>query len=186
MGKVFGELITDRLVLKCLNGDYAERVTEYYLRNQNFLKPWEPWRRADFYTILYQLRDMQNQWYLINKGELVKYWIFLKEDREFQKVLGLVSLNDIAGSPHHTCFIGYALDQAEGKKGYMKEAVKAVLDYAFRELELNRIEANIMPHNLDSLKVAKKLGFELSGQMNRFLQIDGQWQEHLCLVRYRS
>ena len=56
-------------------------------------------------------------------------------------------------------FSGYKLDAAYTGKGYMTEAVRLVVEYAFTQLGLHRIEANVMPRNTASLRVVKKNGF---------------------------
>ena len=65
----------------------------------------------------------------------------------------------------------------------MTEAIEAVVDYAFRELRLHRIEANIMPRNAASLAVVRKLGFHEEGLALRYLKINGKWEDHLHMVR---
>ena len=55
-------------------------------------------------------------------------------------------------------FIGYSLDEEQQGKGYMKEAVKLVVEYAFEELELHRIEATTLIDNEKSQRVLKALG----------------------------
>jgi TetR/AcrR family transcriptional regulator len=63
------------------------------------------------------------------------------------------------------CEIGYVLGSAHWGRGYATEALRAVLDYAFRELDLNRLEADIDPHNGASARVLERLGFCKEGHM---------------------
>lgn len=53
---------------------------------------------------------------------------------------------------------------------------------AFRDLELHRIEANIMPHNKASLRVVEKQGFQFEGLAKKYLKIDGKWEDHIHMV----
>lgn len=179
-------LITERLILKVLNGRGAAPVQDYYSRNRDFLKGWEPWRAPEFYTIECQQRDLQNQWTRIRKGELFKVWLFKKDNPALDKVIGLVSLNNIIRGYSKSALIGYGLDQTEVNKGYMTEAARAVISFAFAELKLDKLEANIMPHNLASLKVAEKLGFVQEGALCKYLQINGSWQEHIRMVLFKE
>lgn len=64
----------------------------------------------------------------------------------------------------------------------MTEAVEAVVNHAFHELRLHRIEANIMPRNQASLRVVQKLGFQNEGISRKYLQINGKWEDHIHMV----
>ena len=56
--------------------------------------------------------------------------------------------------------IGYAMeDESFLRKGLMSEAVKAILQLGFQELELNRIEANVDIQNIPSIKILEKNNF---------------------------
>ena len=61
--------------------------------------------------------------------------------------------------------IGYALGKAFWRKGYMHEALSALVDYAFRVLELHRLEAEIDPRNDGSAQSLRRLGFKLEGTL---------------------
>lgn len=63
------------------------------------------------------------------------------------------------------CEIGYALGSAHWGKGYASEALATGIDYAFHELRLNRIEADIDPRNTASGTLLERLGFRKEGYM---------------------
>ena len=81
-----------------------------------------------------------------------------------------------------SCHLGYKLDNDEINKGYMTEAVEKSIDIIFNEFKLHRIEANIMPRNISSLKVAEKLGFYNEGLAYKYLKINGKWEDHIHMV----
>ena len=64
----------------------------------------------------------------------------------------------------------------------MTEAVRETVRIAFEELDLHRIEANIMPRNRASLGVARKAGFYEEGLALKYLQINGVWEDHIHMV----
>lgn len=64
----------------------------------------------------------------------------------------------------------------------MREALQAVIDYAFKQMKLHRIEANIMPANTRSIQLVKSLGFEEEGLAKKYLKINGHWQDHIHYV----
>ena len=59
--------------------------------------------------------------------------------------------------------LGYALASRDWGHGYMNEALEALLDFGFRELVLNRVEADIDPRNVASARSLERLGFEFEG-----------------------
>jgi [ribosomal protein S5]-alanine N-acetyltransferase len=56
--------------------------------------------------------------------------------------------------------------------------VRQGLDVAFRELELHRVQAAVMPINRASIRVLEKTGFREEGLALRYLQINGVWEDH--------
>ena len=63
-------------------------------------------------------------------------------------------------------------------RGLMSEAVSLAVSYAFRELGLHRLEANIQPGNTPSRALAGRLGFRQEGFSPRYLKIGGEWRDH--------
>lgn len=61
--------------------------------------------------------------------------------------------------------IGYALGQPYWGQGYMNEALKRLVQYAFEKLSLNRLEADIDPRNTASAKTLERLGFVKEGRL---------------------
>ena len=75
-------------------------------------------------------------------------------------------------------FLGYAGVPGMQGQGYMREAMALVLDRAFGELGLHRIEANVQPGNEASLALVRGAGFEREGFSPRYLKIGGRWRDH--------
>ena len=63
--------------------------------------------------------------------------------------------------------------------GVMRRALDDVLDLAFGEFELHRVQAAIMPHNERSRTLIKRLGFREIGLAERHLLLDGEWKDHI-------
>lgn len=72
------------------------------------------------------------------------------------------------------CDLGYAMASAWWGKGYQTEALAAMLDFGFRTLDLNRIEADIDPRNEGSARVLEKLGFTREGYMPERWIVNGE------------
>ncbi|HZW82838.1 MAG TPA: GNAT family N-acetyltransferase [Candidatus Deferrimicrobium sp.] len=174
-------LETDRLYLKVLDEHFAPQVLDYYQRNNELLKQWEPLRDREFYTIPSQQNILQGEFDKIQTGQLFRVWLFKKEE-DFRKPIGTVALSNIVRGAFQSCHLGYKLDVQEINQGYMTEAVQAVTRYAFEDLRLHRIEANIIPRNQASMKVVQKLGFYDEGLAKKYLKINGIWEDHIHMV----
>lgn len=174
---------TDRLYLRILKPNYCREVLEYYKRNHNFLKEWEPVRSKDFYTLLYHKRQLSYEYNMFKANKSVRFWIFKKEDN---KLIGNICLSNIIMGNFKSCFMGYKLDKDEINKGYMTEAIYKVVKIMFDDFGLHRIEVNVVPRNERSLKVMEKLNFEQEGYSKRYLEINGKWEDHVHFAVYED
>jgi ribosomal-protein-alanine N-acetyltransferase len=75
--------------------------------------------------------------------------------------------------------IGYGLDRAYWRQGYMLEALQALLSYAFNVLELHRLEADVDPRNVGSIRTLEKLGFQREGFLRERWLVNGEIQDAL-------
>jgi ribosomal-protein-alanine N-acetyltransferase len=64
----------------------------------------------------------------------------------------------------------------------MFDAVRALIPFIFRTLGLHRIEAACLPSNDASRRLLSKVGFRQEGVARRYLQINGEWQDHLLFA----
>ncbi len=93
-------------------------------------------------------------------------------------IVGQVSLNQIFRGPFQNAVAGYWIGAPFTRRGYMRDALRAALAYAFDDLGLHRVEANIIPANEPSIALVRGLGFRLEGLSVRYLRIDGDWRDH--------
>ena len=112
----------------------------------------------------------------LDTGVSARFVLFKRGGRD---VIGTASLTHIHRGPQHSAVLGYALAAAEQGHGYMTEAVKAVVEYAFGQLGLHRIEAGYQPHNRRSAEVLKRAGFVVEGYARDYLLINGRWEDHI-------
>lgn len=99
-------------------------------------------------------------------------------DSESQ-VIATCSISNIVHGVFQSCHLGYSVDKSFEGQGRMRELVQYTIDYVWAELKLHRIIANHMPENKRSKALLKRLGFEREGYAKRFLQIDGEWEDHV-------
>jgi len=67
-------------------------------------------------------------------------------------------------------------------RGVITYALALVLDHCFGAVGLHRIEADVRPENVASLRVVAKLGFAEEGRHRRYLFIDGAWRDHVSFA----
>jgi ribosomal-protein-alanine N-acetyltransferase len=94
------------------------------------------------------------------------------------RLVGFVNINNIVRGPLQSGFLGYGAFAGHAGRGLMTEGLRAVIDRAFGELALHRLEANIQPDNGRSIELVQRLGFEHEGFSRRYLRVDGDWRDH--------
>lgn len=171
-------LHTERLTLKVLDARAADCVAEYFVRNREFMQPWNPQVSEEFFTPGWQAQRLEHDLSELDAGRAVRFWLFNRADAKHARVVGHIALSNIVRGALQGCYLGYMVDQSEGGKGLIVEGGHAVIDYAFDVLKLHRLEANIMPHNARSIRVAEKLGFQREGLSPNYLRINGMWEDH--------
>jgi ribosomal-protein-alanine N-acetyltransferase len=174
------ELHTARLVIRELSADDAELFCDFLLRNKEFFKQWSPAYDEDHGKLEYHRKMLERSKTESADGRHYKFGIFKSDD--LSKIIGSVALSNIVMGPFKSCFLGYRFDEEENSKGYATEAIQRAVKYAFDELKLHRIEANIMPRNKPSIRVAEKCGFIYEGSSAKYLQINGVWEDHMHYV----
>ena len=98
--------------------------------------------------------------------------------RDSDAIMGVINLNNIVRGSFLSASLGYYAMARHAGQGYMQEGVELVKDFAFRELGLHRIEANIQPTNQRSINLVKRCGFVREGYSRAFLHIEGAWRDH--------
>ncbi len=172
---------TSRLILEVLKPEDHEIVLDYYIRNKDFLKLWEPQREDSYFSKSKMMKLLYEDNKKINEGSSLRLWIF-KEDEYKHRTIGSVCINNIIRGVFQSGFLGYKLDKDETGNGYMREALKKGIEVVFNELKLHRLEANIIPRNTASIKVIKSLGFYEEGLAKNYLYINGSWEDHYHYV----
>lgn len=175
---------TARLALRLAAPSFAPALADYYRRNRAFFSAFDPEREEDFFTEAAQRASLEKDAALAAEDRGYRFYLFRKEEPE--TIMGMVGLNNLVRGAFQSCHLGYKLDGDLLCRGYMTEAVRAAADIAFTDLDLHRIEANIMPRNGASLRVAEKAGFYHEGLALKYLRINGVWEDHVHMVLRRE
>jgi len=148
-----------------------------------FLTPWEPRWAPDHLT----RRSFSNRIYWANRvvaaGTALPLFLIRREDGE---LLGAITLDNIRRGPAQSGTLGYWIGEAFARRGYMREAIEAVVHHAFERLDLSRLEAACLPENAASRGVLEKCGFKYEGVAQSYLQISGRWRSHVLYAALRA
>lgn len=173
-------LETERMYLKTSGKRMLKDIMDFHYRNKNFFLPWEAEKNDYYYTKDHHLKMIQAEKEQIRSSSGIDFWLY---DKEKKLLMGKVSVFGIMGGNYSNCMAGYKLDQAYEGGGYMHEALEEVIRFIFEEVNIHRMEINIMPRNKRSIHVAEKLGFELECESRAFVEVNGVWENHLRFVK---
>ncbi|KHK55328.1 phosphinothricin acetyltransferase [Ralstonia sp. A12] len=102
----------------------------------------------------------------------------IARERVSGQIVGVVNLNEIVAGAFQSAYLGYYGMSNFSRKGSMTEALRAAVLYAFNDLGLHRLEANIQPENEASIGLVRRVGFQKEGFSPRYLRINGEWRDH--------
>ena len=112
------------------------------------------------------------------KGGSLYQWGIALADTD--RVVGTVTLAHIARE-HRRAEVGFALAASAWGQGYAAEAVARLVEHAFSDLELHRLEANVDPRNEPSLRLLERLGFTREGLLRDRYHVAGEVQDSLIM-----
>jgi ribosomal-protein-alanine N-acetyltransferase len=99
-------------------------------------------------------------------------------ERRSGRIAGAINISCIVRGHFQSAFLGFWIGQPFARRGYMSEALPLVVRYAFDDLKLHRLEANIQPENAPSLALVRKCGFAKEGFSPKYLKVFGEWRDH--------
>ena len=107
--------------------------------------------------------------------------IFAIRLRESGKLIGSCQLHNI-NPIHSTAELQIRLgDVAERSHGYGSQAVSLLLDFAFKDLNLNRVYLHVFINNAAAIRVYEKVGFALEGILRQAAHIDGKYLDVMAM-----
>ena len=95
------------------------------------------------------------------------------------RLAGQVTIDNIVRGAMRSGHLGYWIDRSAAGRGMASLAVALVCDHAFGAVGLHRLQADIRPENVRSQRLVERLGFRREGLLRRYLDIDGDWRDHL-------
>ncbi|MBK8336958.1 MAG: GNAT family N-acetyltransferase [Sterolibacteriaceae bacterium] len=103
---------------------------------------------------------------------------YLIRDQESGKAAGYIEITNIVRGPLQSGYLGYYMFEGYERRGYMKWALGVIIQRAWKELKLHRLEANIQPGNTASIELVRALGFLKEGYSPEYLKLGGRWRDH--------
>jgi ribosomal-protein-alanine N-acetyltransferase len=170
-------ITTERLILRIGDQSDIDSELQFYRENEEHLGPWFPdsgrmhLSRATMEQFVpeFRKRALHDQGY--------RFQLCLKSDPK--RYAGVLSLSRIQRGPEQTAILGYGIAKILEGQGFMSEAVRAVVRFAFEDLDLHRLEASYSPSNDRSAALLKACGFEIEGTVRGSLLINGKWCDHV-------
>ena len=162
-------LNTSRLSLRAIS---ASDVDDFYAvySNPEVMRYWSTPPLANRDAASQLIKEIGED---VASHNILKWGIALNSD---DKLIGSVTLFHLDFT-HCRAEVGYAQGRAYWGKGYMQEALRAVLTYAFEDLKLHRIEADVDPRNDPSVRTLERLGFQREGYLRERWQVSGELQD---------
>ncbi|MDF5756082.1 GNAT family N-acetyltransferase [Spongiactinospora sp. TRM90649] len=162
-----GQEDSSRVTLNAITADDRDEFVELTRASKDLHHPWMtlPSTPAEFRTYLHRFDHVNAQ------GLLIRV-------RETGAAAGVVNINSIIRGRMQGGSLGYAAFAPNAGHGYMTEGLGMVVRYAFHQLRLHRLEAQIQPDNQASLALVRRLGFHYEGLSPNLLFIDGAWRDH--------
>jgi ribosomal-protein-alanine N-acetyltransferase len=173
-------LLGRRVLLRPLGVSDFSAWSEVRTRSGEWLLRWEPRRLPgqhdvttdrDAFSVRCSARERERQ-----LGTGYGFGIFVEG-----RFAGEINLSSIQRGPFQSAYVGYWIDEAVAGHGYTPEALVVLARFAFDDLRLHRIQISIIPRNSASRRVVEKLKLRDEGIAERYLEIDGVWEDH---VRY--
>lgn len=140
--------------------------------NHEVMRYWSTVPIADVAEARQMLEDIRKQF---QQRTYFKWGIALNSN---DLVIGTCTLFNLH-LDHHRAEVGYALGRDYWGQGYMGEALSALFDFCFSNLDLHRLEADVDPRNANSIKTLERLGFRQEGYLHERWQVGGEVQDAL-------
>lgn len=156
----YRELQSERLLLREITEQDVEDVFEIYSNKEVMLYfadrfPFEKISEAE--TMIREYKEA------LSKNWGMRWGIVLKETGKLIGTCGFHAISEY----DKRIEIGYDLNRDYWQKGIMTEALSLIIDYAFRNTDVNRIEAMVEPPNTGSRALLEKLGFQYEGTLRK-------------------
>lgn len=162
-------------VTRLITLDDAPAIAKLLQVNRGFLAPWEPLRDDSYFTEAGQLAEIRGSLSQYRQGVKLPHVIL----GESGAPAGRINLNNIVRGAFQSGSLGYWVSATETGRGLATAAVRDMVELAFGQLRLHRVEAGTLLHNVGSQRVLERNGFARFGMAPGYVKIAGRWQDHV-------
>ncbi len=170
------ELQSERLYMRPPSIEDAQSWVEVRGRNMTHIQPFDPKWPQDALTPDLFFRRISRQSHEWSLGRACAFLIF---DIHTHALIGGMNINNICRGAAQYASIGFWIDQEFQGQGLMAEAIGLTNNFCFTDLGLHRVNASCLPHNERSKKTLLAAGFKEEGLAEKYLQINGVWEDHI-------
>ena len=164
-------ITTPRLVLRWISEDDVDSIYEIFSDPQ-VMRYWSTVPLANREAAAELQREIAGS---NENNSMLKWGLAL---RDSNTVIGTTTLFHLS-LENGRAEIGYAMARAHWGKGYMNEALNALVTHAFEAMELRRLEADVDPRNAASIRTLERLGFQREGFLRERWHVNGEIQDAL-------
>lgn len=171
------EISGDGLTIRCpQQGDYRA-WRKLRLGSRAFLTPFEPiWTDLELSARSFAAKVRRNR---RDAAYGTEYALLIFQGRKADVLVGGLTLSNIRRRAAQNVTLGYWMGEGFAGKGIMTRSVALILPFVFDTLDLHRIEAACLPENAASRRVLSNNGFQEIGLAENYLQINGDWRDHV-------
>lgn len=150
------------------------------IRDRGYLEQWEPaapgsWEERNSGTA------WPSQWSALRslgrRGLSLPFMILVEDE-----LVGQITVGNVVRGSLCSAWVGYWVAQTRAGGGVATAAVALLADHCFARAGLHRLEATVRPENAPSIRVLEKSGFRREGLFQRYLNVAGEWRDHLCFA----
>ncbi|WP_084219522.1 GNAT family N-acetyltransferase [Spirillospora albida] len=162
---------TGQVMIRRLTADDEEEFIKSAVESIAFHRPWVvvPRSSDSFYRYMDRFKNSDDEAIAVCAGD-------------GDPIVGFINLTAVVRGPYQRAVVGYWVFSKFSRMGYMTRAFPLVYKFAFQDLGLHRLEADIQPGNTRSLRLAKRVGFRREGYSPNFIKIGGDWRDHVRLA----
>lgn len=177
----FMDLQTDRLILRRFRETDAAEFFEYRTDPQVALYQGEGWTN---YTIEQAVEFVKEQ--MNSQPGIPDTWFQIAiELRETGKLIGDCGIHTLSLDPKQV-EIGFTLDRMQQGKGLGTEAVKCLLEYVFKDLDMYRVIASVDVRNYPSFRLLERIGMRREGHFIKNIWYKGEYASEYLYAQLKE
>jgi len=169
--------------LRPLRREDAAALLRLRIISRFHYESFQPAHDDSYFTFAAQQEEIAAGLFAEERGTDYTFGIFFGEgEGEEETLAGRIRLSAVHRGFWQNANVGYFVGTLYQGRGFATEAVRQAARFAFREAGLHRLQAAVMPWNRASLRVMEKAGFRSEGLAERYLNINGVWEDHVLFA----